>query len=375
MIKIPKPLAVAAGILALVGVAFPVLAASYIYAMPITPDAPDGWAPVKVEPGGTYKFVSDTTAPFGTGALELKTDATDGASVGYGYAFDMMGYEISWLGDTAYSMKQVAGGGRATMQLSGNLDSNIPVDLVFDPADQSLYGSQAITPGEWQEWDVDAGYLRIVPRNGATVSLDTTQLYTFPQILAAYPYAMMYNMNIVLGPDAPSTTVAVDGVVWGSVARDFEQGAVAEEPVDLIPPVATIITPTELTSAKGDLVVTGTITDDVRLSVYSISIYDMNDVFIAGSGVLPAAGTSMDVTHTFNSAQIPDGNYVLKLETIDGSGNQDPTISIDKLAFAIDNIIDTKDACKDTGWETLTMNQKFFKNQGQCVSYFNSLSS
>jgi hypothetical protein len=45
----------------------------------VTPAHPQGWSTADTRPGGTVSFVADSTAPAGSGALELRTDSTNAA--------------------------------------------------------------------------------------------------------------------------------------------------------------------------------------------------------------------------------------------------------------------------------------------------------
>ena len=49
----------------------------------VTPVETRGWSTADTRPGGTVAFVLDNTAPRGTGALQLTTDATTAAKAQY----------------------------------------------------------------------------------------------------------------------------------------------------------------------------------------------------------------------------------------------------------------------------------------------------
>ncbi len=375
MLKLPKTIAITGLSIVIALIALPVFALTYLSTVVVTATNPSGWSVAAQLPGGTYDVVNTADAPAGKGVVQLKTDSTSNALISYRYDIaQMMGTPLSTLPDIGFSSRTTAGTSSLVAKLTVGLDMGVYADLVYNPADQAAYGGQAFTPNSWQQWDLSNGYYQVVPR-GSTTKLDQNARYTMRQILEAYPQANVYTFEFALGPDQANTTAQFDRVIMRQVLYDFEvdPSVIVEPEVDKTAPVATITSPAQLSVAKGPLTVVGTITDETELGVYSISIRDASDQVVASSGVLQTNHLkSEDVSFTFDSSKIPDGNYTTQIEVIDAAGNQDPDISIATLSFAVDNVPDNKDLCKDGGWETLTINQKFFKNQGQCVSYFTS---
>ncbi len=69
----------------------------------VTPSAPEGWSTAATNGGGDVNFISDNTAPLGSGALQLVTDATTTSKAQYLHAANV---PLSTVTDLSYAAKQ-----------------------------------------------------------------------------------------------------------------------------------------------------------------------------------------------------------------------------------------------------------------------------
>ena len=136
--------------------------------------------------------------------------------------------------------------------------------------------------------------------------------------------------------------------------------------VDETDPVVEITNPLNGEVVSGDVTVEGTITDDNN-NLWRVVVRDgeTNEV-VLNSGNTSDDSDVVNASYTFDSSQLEDGEYRIVLIGIDDSDNS----GRDRVVVTVDNRADTKDECKDGGWQMgLTLEQSF-RNQGDCVSYF-----
>jgi len=159
---------------------------------------------------------------------------------------------------------------------------------------------------------------------------------------------------------------------------------------DTVAPLVTIESPSEGNEVSGIVEVYGTVVEDYLLSHYNISVYrgadDFNDFSkrIAQSTVYRSTGFANEPIFEWDSTAWDDGEYLIRLAARDAAGNRsyagDPYLGGDDsqhvIRVTINNVPDLigppvdKNECKKNGWKTL--NNPFFKNQGDCVSYIQS---
>ena len=160
---------------------------------------------------------------------------------------------------------------------------------------------------------------------------------------------------------------------------------------DTTAPLVEITAPPNGALLHGFEDIVGTVTDDVELSHYNLSLYPgttnlsdgnthSSDRIYAGwcSGTVNLSSNfSGDFCNDWDTTQYADGEYQIRLAARDAAENRDTsnaytgnTSSVHVIGITIDNIPDDKDACKKGGWELYTSLD--FKNQGACVSYLQS---
>lgn len=213
----------------------------------------------------------------------------------------------------------------------------------FAATTYSLFGDAAIVAGGNLG---NAAQLRSVDGGGfGGVSLSSTTITTLSDLSnLATDYKFTENS---CGGGAPRFQVRVtDGVNTGNIF------------VYLGPPPSYTSCPTNVWTSSGNLVTPASLVD---------------------TGQLPA-GTFYD---SYSAALVKYGSYtVIRISLVtDGewafpSGNQ--TVLVDNVQVNADvvtfepNVPTSKDQCKKDGWQSLEdANSQPFKNQGQCVSYFN----
>ena len=209
------------------------LVASASSAVVVTSVNQQGWTGVgpgaDTRPGGNVQFVSDATAPGGTGALRLTTNNTTTAKAQYMHATST---PIGDINDLGYWTRQVSAsfaGGDPSYQLVMCLNG---VDtggnclgfttLVYEP-----YQNGGVTPGVWQHWDVDAGQFWssrtvVCPSGGVTAGGGGAPFYTLSGIEAMCPNASAVGFGVNVGSNNPGYDVYTDLFTFNDRTYDFE---------------------------------------------------------------------------------------------------------------------------------------------------------
>jgi len=183
-----------------------------------------GWSTADTRTGGTVAFVQDATAPRGTGALRLTTDATTSAKAQY---LHETATPLADVTNLSYYTKQNSAsfvGGDASYQLLVDLcgPGTGFTTFVFEP-----YENGAVTPGVWQAWDVDAGQMwssRNVTCGTSSVSAGAggAPFYTLPVLQSMFPNAVVIGFGVNVGTFNPSYNVETDLVRFNGTTYDFE---------------------------------------------------------------------------------------------------------------------------------------------------------
>jgi hypothetical protein len=208
------------------------LLASFLPAMAagtvvVTPTNTQGWSTADTRPGGAVNYVADATAPAGTAALQLTTDATTAAKAQYMH--DTL-TPLSEVTELSYYAKQNSASfaqGQASYQLAVMLNGNAGgfTTMVFEPYENVSQG--AVIPGAWQQWDVDAGQFwssrSVTCSNGAVVAgAGGAPFYTLSQLQTMCPDAAVVQFGVNVGSFNPSYDVETDLVSFNDTAYDFE---------------------------------------------------------------------------------------------------------------------------------------------------------
>jgi hypothetical protein len=197
----------------------------------VTPANTQGWSTADTRPGGAVNFVADATAPAGSGALQLTTDATNTAKAQYLHAENT---PLTNVTELSYYTKQNSGPVVAdpSYQVATDLNGSAPggfTNLVYEP-----YWNGAVVPGTWQQWDVDAGQFW----SSANFSEGTCTVvsgaggppfYTLAALKLACPNAVVVGMGVNIGSFNPSYNVETDLVNFNGASYNFE---VANAPTD-----------------------------------------------------------------------------------------------------------------------------------------------
>ena len=198
----------------------------------VTPVNLRGWFTADTRPGGAVTFVLDSSAPAGTGALQLTTDATTAAKAQFMHGTSTPLSEVTAL---SYATKQNAGtsflGGDASYQLAVNLCGTTGfTTFVFEP-----YENGVVTPGLWQSWDVAAGQMwssRSVTCDSSSVSAGAggAPFYTLAGLQTAFPNAVVIGFGVNIGTFNPAYDVETDLVQFNETTYDFEVFSAAKDP-------------------------------------------------------------------------------------------------------------------------------------------------
>lgn len=218
MINIKKTIATVAATGMLVAtMAVPAFAATTTV---VTPANTQGWYEADVRPGGQVKYVTDTTSPLPTGALQLLTDSTNTAKAQYLKNVDV---PLANVTDLSYYTKQVIGPAVADPSYQIVVDLNGDgtgfTTLVYEP-----YWNGIVSPGVWQQWDVDSGQFwsskTVAPY--VVSGAGGPPFYTLTQLKTLYPHAVVSAFGVNVGSYNPDYTVETDGVTFNDTTYNFE---------------------------------------------------------------------------------------------------------------------------------------------------------
>jgi hypothetical protein len=209
-----------AGILALATIT-PAFAATTVV---VTPTNTQGWSEADTRPGGDVNFVSDATSPYPTGALQLTTDASNTAKAQYMH--EATG-PLSEVTELSYSTKQNSGPVHAAASYQLVVDLNGAATGGFTTLVYEPYQNGVVTPGNWQQWDVDAGQMwssRSFTEGTCVVVAGAggAPFYTLAGLQTTCPDATVLGFGVNIGSFNPSYDVETDGVNFNGTTYDFE---------------------------------------------------------------------------------------------------------------------------------------------------------
>ena len=189
-----------------------------------------GWTQDDTRGGGTVSWTEEFGAPagLGDGSLKLTTTLNPGDKAGL-YNHTMAGTPLADVDTLGFWTYQALTGqpphAAASYQLQIDVNGAATggfTTLVYEP-----YWNGAVLPGQWQQWDVDAGLFwssRTVPECGLVAGAGGPPLYTLQQVKTLCPNAVVVGIGVNVGTNNPNYTVGTDGVQFNETIYDFEVG-------------------------------------------------------------------------------------------------------------------------------------------------------
>jgi hypothetical protein len=280
---------------------------------------------------GTF-VTGPATPPLGVGSLQLTT--ATGAEKVFLFNFEHVGKNIGTVNAIEYSTYRVAGSAQQVTALNMQIDYNGPATggfatLVFEPVYNTSQGP--VVSGQWQKWDAFGGgiWWSTQPINGQCAGATATCDKTWTEIVQNNPDAVILGFGFNQGSGNPGLVTNVDKLVLGFTTAacpfvyDMEPDADADGVGD-----GTDNCPTTPNANQADADADGQ-GDACDLDDDNDGVADENDL---------CPGTPADTD-------------------VNGSGCPVPA---------------SRDACKNGGWQSLYGNSGPFKNQGDCIQYFNT---
>lgn len=211
-------------IVLMVAVMFSLRAHAETASVVVTPDNTQGWTTADTRPGGEVQFVEDSNTPAGTGALQLKTNATTTAKAQYMHEANV---PLNDVADLAYATKQVSGPVHAGASYQLAVDVNGATTGGFTTFVYEPYQNGSVSNGIWQDWDVDAGQLwssrtATCSGGGATAGGGGAPFYSLSQLQTMCPEAVVVAFGVNIGSNNPSYDVRSDLVNFNGTTYDFE---------------------------------------------------------------------------------------------------------------------------------------------------------
>lgn len=194
----------------------------------VTPTNTRGWTTADTRPGGTVSFVADASAPSGSGALQLTTDASTTAKAQYMHS---AATSLSSITELSYYTKQNGASipeGAPSYQLATCLGGVVAgacvgfTTFVYEP-----YWNGTVVPGTWQKWDVATGQFwssRAYSSGTCTVVAGGggPPLYDLAALKAMCPDAVVGAFGVNVGSNNPGYDVETDLVDFNGTTYDFE---------------------------------------------------------------------------------------------------------------------------------------------------------
>lgn len=222
-------------------VVLPVLADTTIV---VTAANTQGWFEGESNNNSTIEFVTDVTAPGGTGALELTTALLPtSAKAQYLHAADTLLVDVTEMSYWTRQMSAAFPGADPSYQVVTCLNGLVGgvcqgfSTLVFEPYQQLAQGP--VIPNVWQDWDVDAGQFwstrTVVCTGGPVVGQGVTAggggapFYTLEYLQTNCPNAVVIQFGVNIGSNNPGWTVRTDLFNFNGTTYDFE---VTNQPTD-----------------------------------------------------------------------------------------------------------------------------------------------
>jgi hypothetical protein len=192
----------------------------------VTPSNQQGWTTDDTRPGGAVNFVVDASAPAGSGALQLTTNATITAKAQYLHGANT---PLADVAELSYYTKQNSAlfpAGDPSYQVIAFLTGTSGfTTLVFEPYQNPLQG--LVVNNVWQQWDVDAGLFwstrTVTCSNGTVVGTPGgPATYTLAQISSTCPNAVVIGFGVNIGTNNPGYDVETDLLNFNGTVYDFE---------------------------------------------------------------------------------------------------------------------------------------------------------
>ena len=340
----------------------------------VAPGSMQGWQDQSAS-GGSVSIANDAPAGYGTHSLELTTDNSNPARAVY-YR-DAGNVDLDTVTELAYFTKQVsasnaAGSASYFVGLDLDGDGDWDTNVIHEPYWQNggVGDPAPVVNGVWQSWDVDSG-LFWSSRNYDGPTLDLAAgaggppFYTLSQLKAGFPDAKVLSYGTNVGTYNPEYVVRVDAINFNGTTYDFELLA-----PDTSAPDVEITSPTAGIEEQGDVMLGATITDDQELLRYYYFVRNATTgQNVVGPTTVNTSESVVNFSRTVSTTGWADGEYIFQVEARDAATNKDAG-STDSVRFMVNNVVDTKDDCKNGGWMNfLTESKTKFKNQGQCVAY------
>lgn len=208
----------------------------------VTPSDTQGWTTAGPladnRTGGTVNFISDSTSPAGVGALQLTTTSSVDSKAQYMHLApansslanitDLSYYTSTSFaqGDPSYQLAVCltgVTGSNCSPGTTGTTGATSFDTLVYEP-----YQNGTVTPGAWQNWNVDAGKfwssrtVNCSTGNGVLAGGGGEPFYTLADILAKCPNAVVASFGVNIGSNNPSYNVETDLFNFNGTVYNFE---------------------------------------------------------------------------------------------------------------------------------------------------------
>ena len=194
----------------------------------VTPTNTQGWSTADTRPGGTVNFVADASAPGGSGALQLTTDATTAAKAQFLHDANTALADVTELSyytkqNTSLFFPEAAASYQVIVYLNGGTSGFST--LVFEPYQNPAQGP--VVPTVWQQWDVDSGLFwstrTVACSNGTVIGAPGgPATYTLSDIRTMCPNAVVIGFGVNIGTFNPGYDVETDLFNFNGTTYDFE---------------------------------------------------------------------------------------------------------------------------------------------------------
>jgi len=207
-------------------------------------------------------------------------------------------------------------------------DSIRPVVTLSSPED-NYFTNQTVVKQSWDTTATDVAYYQYRSCRNNPTNEDCIKIYNEDHLSGKT--RSVHNNNIAF---------------WWQVRGIDNAGNIGEwsEPrkitIDTIAPTVDITSHNEGDIVKGEITITGKVVD-LNLSHYWFVITNSSGIKVAGPDTVYTSANPAQITLDWNTENLPDGEYTIKLEARDLADNKDSGSSVEWVKIVVDNTAPT----------------------------------
>jgi len=206
------------------------------------------------------------------------------------------------------------------------IDTTPPIVSLTSPID-NYFTNQTTVQQTWNTTATDVAYYQYRSCENNPINGDCTIIHE-EDILSGKTRSV-HNNNIAFWWQVRGIDKAGNIGEW-SIPRKIT--------IDTIAPKVDITSHNEGDIVKGEITITGEVRD-LNLSHYWFVVTNPSGTEVGGPGTVPMSGPIANASFSWNTKNVSDGTYTIKLEARDLANNKDSNDSVDWITVTVDNTI------------------------------------